>query len=240
MRRVLLLLGLLLIVPAAAHGASVRTVACVPALDQATRSATFEARVKAVGGTDRMQVRFALQTRAEGASAWRRVAAPGFDTWLSSEPGVRRYTYARTIRNLAAPASYRTSVRFRWLDADGDTVRTRRDTSPTCRQPDLRPDLSILGVEVLPGPGGDRTRYAVTVRNDGRTGAAPFDVGLAVAETELGPLPVFGLAAGARRTVTVAGPACTPDAAPTAIADVAGAVDERDEDDNVLVASCAP
>ena len=129
-------------------------------------------------------------------------------------------------------------MRFRWLDEDGETLRTRRDTSSTCRQPDLRPDLSAVGVDVLPGPRADRRRYAVTVRNDGRTDAAAFDVGLEVAESELGPLPVFGLAAGAVRTVTVVGPACTPGAAPTVTVDVAGAIDERDEDDNLLVASC--
>ena len=238
MRRVLPLLALLLILPATAEAASVRTVGCVPALDQASRSATFEARMTAVKRTARMQVRFTLQTREEGGRGWRRVAATGFDTWLASQAGVRRYTYARTIRNLPAPASYRTTVRFRWLDADGDTLRTRHDTSPACRQPDLRPDLAITRVDVLPAPHGDRRRYLITVANDGRTDAAPFDVGLRAGTEELGPLPVFGLAAGARRTLTVLGPACVPDAAPVVPADVAAAVDERDEDDNVLVAAC--
>src|SRR6185503_16342462 len=110
MRRVLLITLLVLAFPAAAHGASVKTVDCTPALDGAARGATFEAKMKAVKGTGKMQVRFTLQVR------------------------VRRYSYSRTIQNLAAPAVYRTTVRFRWLDAEGDTLRTARDTSSWCRQ----------------------------------------------------------------------------------------------------------
>ncbi len=239
MRRVLLLTLLALAFPAAAHAASVKTVGCTPALDGAARGATFEARMKAVKATERMQVRFTLQVRDDGETSWRRVAATGFDTWLSSQAGVRRYSYTRTIQNLAAPAVYRTTVRFRWLDADGATLRSRRDTSGWCRQPDLRPDLEVTAVDVLPAPRADRRRYTVTVRNAGRTAAAAFDLGLRVGAEELGPLPVFGLAAGASRSVTVTGPPCTPDAAPLATADAGAAIDERDEDDNVLAAACS-
>jgi len=239
MRRVLLITVLVLAFPAAAHGASVKTVDCTPALDGAARGATFEAKMKAVKGTGKMQVRFTLQVRDDGVKSWRRVSAAGFDTWLSSEAGVRRYSYSRTIQNLAAPAVYRTAVRFRWLDEEGDTLRTARDTSSWCRQPDLRPDLEVTAVEVLPAPRADRRRYTVTVRNAGRTAAAPFDLGLRVGAAELGPLPVFGLAAGASRSVTVTGPACTPAAAPLATADAGAAIDERDEDDNVLAAACS-
>ena len=109
MRRVLLITLLVLAFPAAAHGASVKTVDCTPALDGAARGATFEAKMKAVKGTGKMQVRFTLQVRDDGVKSWRRVSAAGFDTWLSSQAGVRRYSYSRTIQNLAAPAVYRTT-----------------------------------------------------------------------------------------------------------------------------------
>ena len=39
--------------------------------------------------------------------------------------------------------------------------------------------------------------------------------------------------------MTVTGPACTPGAAPLATADAGAAIDERDEDDNVLAAACS-
>ena len=139
MRRALLTSLLLLSLPAAAEASSaassVRVVECVPAPDPQQRRATFEARMRATAGTERMQVRFTLQTREDDLQAWRKVAADGFDTWLTSMPAVSRYSYARTVVNLAAPAEYRTIVRFRWLDAGGGVVKSARDTSPSCSQP---------------------------------------------------------------------------------------------------------
>ena len=52
------------------------------------------------------------------------------------------------------------------------------------------------------------------------------------------PLPVFGLPAGEQRTVTFTGPACAAGSQLTVALDPAEAVDERDEEDNVLVAPC--
>ena len=234
MRRALLPLLLFLVWPAAADAASVKVDGCVPALDPVARSATFQARVKAIAGSDRMQVRFTLQEREPGISArWRKVVAPGFDQWLTSAAGVRRYAYTRTIQNLTAPASYRTIVRFRWLDEDGLVLRGTRVTSAACRQPDMRPDLEPLRIETLPGPDADTRRYRVTVRNGGRTAAGAFDVALGDAFQR-----VPALAAGAEQVVTFTGPPCAADAPPTVTVDPDDAVDERDEDDNVLVAGC--
>jgi hypothetical protein len=179
-------------------------------------------------------VRFTLQVRDEGvARHWRKVVAPGFDEWLTSVAGVRKYSYTRTIQNLTAPASYRTIVRFRWLDEDGLVLRSTRATSSACRQPDMRPDLEPLRIETLPGPDADTRRYRVTVRNGGRTAAGAFDVALGDAV-----LRVPALAAGAEQVVTFTGPPCAADAPPTVTVDPDDAVDERDENDNVLVAAC--
>jgi CARDB len=200
------------------------------------RSATFEARIHAIRRTERMQLRFALQVREDGL--WHRVVAPGFDTWLTSEPEVRRYSYARTVTNLTAPAAYRMVVRFRWLDADGATIRSARVTSAACRQPDMRPDLQPQGVEVLPVADADKRRYLVTLRNDGRSDALPFAATLAVGDEQLEPLSVLGLAAGTRQFVAFTGPPCTEGSQLTVTLDPGEAVDERDEDDNVLVTPC--
>ena len=235
MRRVLLIAALaLLAFPAAAGAASVRLVECVPALEPADRSATFEARVHPVRGSERMQVRFTLQVRQDVLPGWRRVAAGEFDGWLTSFPDVRRFSYSRTVRNLSAPASYRTVVRFRWLDEDGEVVKRSRATSRTCRQHDMRPDL--VATEIAQVAGG----YEVALRNSGRTGAGPFEVALVAGALALEPLAVEGLAAGERRTVSVGGPACSPGEPLTATVDSAGAVDERDEDGNVLALVCRP
>lgn len=229
---------LLLAFPAAADAATVKVVDCVPALDPLDRTATFEARMRAAHGSERMQVRFTLQVREDALEGWRRIAAEGFDTWLTSLPHVRRYSYDKTLVNLTAPAAYRTIVRFRWLDADGAVVKATRDTSPACRQPDMRPDLEARHVDVLPGATADTRRYAVTVRNTGRSDADPFAVTLRAGEDELGTLPVLGLAAATPAVVTFTGPACTPGAPLLVTLDPAETVDERDESDNAFAAIC--
>jgi len=239
MRRALLTFLLVLSWPAAADAATVKVVDCVPALARAERSATFEARVRAVPETERMQVRFTLLVRAEGPDArWRRVVAAGFDEWLTSDAGVRRYVYDRTVSNLAAPAGYRTQVRFRWLEADGAVARSARATSATCRQPDLRPDLVPIGLEVAPGPDDDTRRYTAVLRNEGRSDAAAFTVALAGAEPEPAPVAVARLAAGAQRTVAFTGPACVAGERVSVALDPLEQVDERNEEDNALAVPC--
>jgi hypothetical protein len=213
MRRVAPLIPLLLLaaLPPAAQAsapATVKLTACVPALAAVDRAATFEARVKASRGSARMQVRFTLQVRAAGAG-WRRVVAPGLDQWISSKSGVRRYTYAKTVTNLAAPASYRTIVRFRWLAASGHSVRHTRVKSASCHQPDMRPDLRAPRLDVQ-RRGVPKTRsYVVAVRNDGRTAAGAFDVTLQIGTELLAPLTVTDLGVGERRMVTFIAPPCT-------------------------------
>lgn len=233
MRRALLPLALLLAWPAAADAASVKVVDCTPALDPAARSATFDARVRASRGSDRMQVRFTLQVRDEGiGTRWRKVVAPGFEQWLTSAAGVRRYAYTRTIQNLTAPASYRTIVRFRWLDEDGLVLRSTRVTSAQCRQPDMRADLVPLRLEVAPGADAGTYRYRAVVRNAGRTAAGPFDVAFGDATEH-----VTGLAPGEQQAVTFTGPACAAETLLTVDPD--DLVDELDEDDHVLVPACS-
>ena len=234
MRRLLLLAALALpaAAPATAGAAGVRLVECVPALASVDRGATFEARAHRVRGSERMQVRLTLQSRQGVLRRWHRVAASAPDEWLTSFPGVRRYSYSRTVRNLPAPASYRMVARFRWLDAEGAVVRRSRATSRACGQPDMRPDIAPAAI--APVAGG----YEVALRNRGLGDAGPFAVALAVGALELEPAAVDGLAAGERRSVTIAGPPCAPGEPLTATADPAGAVDERDEDDNAFVALC--
>ena len=241
MRRVLIAILFLLGFPAAAaEAASVKVVDCVPALDPVARTATFEARVRAARDSTRMQVRYTLQVREFDIGGWRRVVAEGLDTWLTSDPGVRRYTYDKTVQNLAAPAAYRAVVRFRWLDAAGAVLKGARRTSAVCRQPDLRPDLDAQRIDAMPGLEPGTGSYAVTVRNDGRTAARTFAVALRAGDEVLMPLTIPGLAPGERRVVAFTGPACMAGAELEATVDPGDYVDERDEGDNVLLVSCAP
>ena len=165
MRRLALLLlpaAVACAAPAAASAAataglaSVRVAECTPALEPEARTATFEAR-DARRARDR-PARRALHAAdpREGRAGWRKVAAPGFDAWLTSDHGVGRYGYLKTIRNLSAPASYRTVVRFRWLDAGGRASPHRQ-----AHLRDLPPDRPA------PGPRG-RAGSSSTRREPGR------------------------------------------------------------------------
>ena len=234
----LLLAGLALAAPARAANSGVRLLSCESALDQEAREATFEARMRVRKGTRKMQMRFTLQTRSQEHPQWRRLGAPGFGKWLTSDTGVGRYVYTKRLVSLTAPASYRTLVRFRWLDADGDRIASTRATSAVCRQRDLRPNLKPLGIEARPGADTSHVRYVVPVVNRGRSPAGPFDVVVAVDGTTLPPAQTPELAPGERALVEVVGPPCTPGQPLTADVDPTGAVDERRDDDNLLSVPC--
>jgi subtilase family serine protease len=131
-------------------------------------------------------------------------------------------------------------VRFRWLDAGGTVLARSRATSRLCRQPDMRPDLGVTQIAVTPAPDSGPARYAVTLRNGGRSAAGPFSVALSVGGEQLAPIALAGLAPGEQRVLTFTGPACVAGTPLVAAVDPDGAVDERDEDDNALTASCPP
>ena len=223
--------------PASSAAASVRVADCTSALEPEARSATFEARVKAIAGSDRLAVRFSLQTRGEDELGWRKVTAPGLDAWLTSDAGVGRYGYAKTVQNLAAPASYRVVVRFRWLGPEGDVMRTARETSQACRQLDLRPDLVARRVDVLPAGAATDRIFVVALRNAGRTLAPATTIGLRVGDRVLPPALAPLLEPGAVRSVGFTAPACEPGELLEVTADAGGAVDEADEA-NVLIVPC--
>jgi len=223
--------------PAAAAPASVKVAECIPALEPEARLATFEARIGTIAGADRLAVRFTLQTRDPDELRWHKVIAPGLDTWLASDHGVDRYSYAKTVQNLAAPAAYRVVVRFRWLDGEGEPLRTARRTSLPCRQVDLRPDLVARRVDVLPARDAADRLYVVALRNAGRTLAPATAVALRTGDRLLPLADAPALLPGAVRSIGFVAPACAPGDELEVTADARAAVDEADEE-NVLVVPC--
>jgi hypothetical protein len=224
--------------PAATAGlASVKVAECTPALEPEARSATFDARVRAVARTDRLAVRFTLQTRGQGELGWRKVVAPGLGDWLTSDHGVGRYGYLKTVRNLSAPASYRMTVRFRWLDAAGNVIRTAKQRSASCRQTDLRPDLDPRHVELHEAADPRDRRYVVSVKNAGLTLAPPASVTLRVGDRALPPAMTPAAAPGATRRVAFTAPACAAGEELEVTVDPGDVLDEADEE-NVLVVPC--
>jgi hypothetical protein len=244
MRRTsLLLLALLcLAVPAAAAAARPRAEALVDSCEKATLESdgtgVFVGRMRAIAGSRRMQMRFTLQTRATRLDRWTAIAVPGFGVWTTSEPGRSRYVYTKTVEHLLAPASYRVSVRFRWLDADGARIGSMRDASPACKQPDPRPNLRVRGIGVEAAADAGTRRYVMLVRNNGHTTAGASSLTLTVAGVAQPDAVVPQLAPGEGTLVTLDGPACKPGTQLSAEADSGDAIDEGDESDNTFTRSC--
>src|ERR687884_49102 len=96
-----LLLGLLVGLAAAAPAQAwtsgrVLMLHCARGLTASERAVTFEARIGAIPGARRMQMRFTLQARTPDPGAWSAIPADGFGTWITAPPGLDRYAYDKT------------------------------------------------------------------------------------------------------------------------------------------------
>jgi hypothetical protein len=110
---------------------------CVTSTVQAERSATFTAQMTATAVTQKMAMRIELQQRQQGEGEFHNLAAPGFGVWRNSEPGVKIYKYVKQVTNLGAPAAYRVTVRFRWIDERGHVLKRDELHTLRCVQPTL-------------------------------------------------------------------------------------------------------
>jgi hypothetical protein len=234
MRRPLALaLALLLLAaaPAAADAAPrlrATLATCAPGV------AEFRAAMPAIPGSVRLAMRFDLQSRAPDGGLWQRVVAPGFGTWIRSEPRRAGLVYAKRVEGLGAPMAYRSVVRFRWLGEEGEVLRSARRTTRACEQDDPRPDLAAGRLTALPGPDEATLRYRLVVRNEGAADAGPFAVALDVGEGARAE--VAGVRAGRAATVELVAPRCGGQVGVHLDAD--GVVAESDEADNLVPRPC--
>lgn len=208
---------------------------CSAGAESDERFAVFTGSMPAYRGTRRMLMRFDLYVRPLGGRRWTAVRGRGLRRWTRSDSGRAGFVYAKRVENLVPGNEYRTVVRFRWRQTGRRTIRRSRRT-PLCRQPELRPNLRIEALSVLPGPDASTRRYVVTVRNRGRSAAGAFDVGIVTTRDDV--LPVSGIPARERTTVEVVAPACAAGGRVFARADVRGVVEESNERDNRSSAAC--
>jgi CARDB protein len=213
---------------------------CQTSLSQGGRYAVFGGWMKSLSrGTDRMEMRFDLYRRAPGGLIWRRVAGPGLGVWNRADAGVAAYRFRQRVENLPAPYSYRALVSYRWKDAAGRVFARTARLTPTCFQPDLRPDLRIGRISAERGPDRGTAVYSVVVRNDGRSAASDFDVVLNVNGQARPAETLASLAPGQRTVVRFTAPRCTGGEAVVATVDPDNRVAESRERNNAGSAGCA-
>jgi CARDB len=217
--------------PAPTLGAALET--CQTSALPVGRVASFVGSMPATTGASRMQMRFDLQRRRPDEKLWSRVpGVQGFDVWETAMPGRAGFVFHKRVDGLQAPAAYRAVVRFRWSGADGTILRREVRRTPSCNQPDLRPDLVPASLHAVLDAHPALAVYSLVVRNAGRSPAGPFTVRVAGAVKE-----VAGLAAGQQLEVAVLAPSCIPGSTVRAVVDADQRIDEADEH-NALKRRC--
>jgi hypothetical protein len=108
---------------------------CVTSTEQTERSATFAGEMTAIKGATKMEMRVDVLEKMPRELVFHALVAPGLGVWRIAAAGVSTYKYLKEITNLAAPASYRAVVRFRWLNAKSHLVKSIELRTPRCAQP---------------------------------------------------------------------------------------------------------
>jgi len=218
---------------------SAKTTICTTGADDASRAATFTGSMPAAAQTRRMQMRFVLLQRVGPGpkGAFKKLVVPGWGGWEKSDPGRQGFVFTKRVEALAAPAAYRALVTFRWYDAKGHLQRTATRTTSACEQPDPRADLVLSGVDAT-GVSRTTAAYTLSLGNEGHADAAPFAVTITVGGVVSDPITIGPIAAGERASGALAAPRCAPGSTITVTLDVGNAVDEADEDDDVVERPC--
>ncbi len=230
---------------AASAGARLASCHRAPTIDQ--RVASVATWMRPIPNGRHLAVRVDLWERSRGQRWTLRTDVPGLGAWVTpSDAGVGSragdvFKYRQAVGRLEVPAAYRFHVTFRWLDADGNVVRSTERTTATCRQPDLRPDLVPRDVRALPADGG-LVRYVVRVGNEGRGPVARAVVAATLpgdSAPGLHTRVVRALAPGATSVIRFTGPGCPAGGQPASfVADPPDLVEEAGETNNGLTAVC--
>ena len=228
----------LLVTPAtaavAAPATSVKVRSCQVGAAAKQRHATFYARMRAVSGSNRLMMRFTMVDR--GADGTSLVAAPQLARWRRSRPGVKTFGYAQTVTGLQTGGAYAAIVDYRWVGANGRTIKTARRTSGECRQDGKLPNLAVTRVASRLGDVPGTLVYSVDVTNRGAAEAHAVMVDLFVDDAGADAARVDSIKPGATVTVRVSGPVCGDRL--KAVVDRVDAIHETTEDDNVLRSRC--
>ena len=221
------------------------TFSCTHAMDPGSRAVGITATMRPLTGTRKMAIRFELLQRAPGLPV-QEVAAGDLGVWrapanptLGQLPG-DVWRLQKSVYNLDAPFTYQFRVSFRWTGLHGKVLGTATRFTRTCRQRELRPDLTVRSITVAAVAGHpNKNLYTAVMANQGLSGAGPFQVLFAPGDTSAPTTDtVTFLAAGTTRTLTFVGPLCDAANPPRVSADAASQVDDFDRSNNTLAATC--
>ena len=146
----------------------------------------------------------------------------------------------KSVYNLAVPFSYQFRVSFRWTGQNGKVLGTATRYSRTCRQRELRPDLTVTSITISAVAGHPKKElYTAVIANQGLTGAGPFQVLFAPGDSSAPTTDTINfLGAHKTRTLAFTGPLCDSANPPTVSADSASQVNDFDRTNNVVAAVC--
>jgi hypothetical protein len=230
---------------ASAPRAALEGYVCQTARDPAARGIEVTAVMRPVARTMRMAMRFQLFDRQRRSGRWAELHGQNLDVWLTppiASLGQRPRDVWKERHPIAqlsvAPAYYRVKVTFRWIGPHNRTLATAIRYSPTCFQPELRPDLAVAGVDVRPVPSHpNRYLYSALIKNRGASASGPFTVQFAdSAGTRT--QSVQQLAAHSKTAVSFHGSACDPLSPPTITVDPTGQVDDFNRANNAAKVTC--
>jgi hypothetical protein len=214
--------------------ASLSSFLCQTAFDPLSRGIAVTAVMRPVPSTVSMQVKFELLRMRRRGAASKVVKAPkgNLGKWISpanaslGQLPTDVWKPTGEVANLPAPDYYRLRVGFRWLGAGNTKLFQAVRLSAVCYQPELRPDLVVRSIAILPvasKPGEDA--YDAVIANRGATASGPFDVSLTEAQTVVDTISFPELGSHRARGAHLIGPACTTGEVITVTADPAHRVD---------------
>jgi hypothetical protein len=224
-----------------------RAFVCQTALDPPARAVSVQAVMRPLAGTAKMQMKFELMRQTKAEPRFVSVHGRGLDTWISpADPTLGQrpgdvWILNHPVVNLAAPATYKFRVTFKWTGAQGQTLGTATQSSPTCYQPELRADLLVRSLSVSSisaGPAAGQWAYTAEIENRGLTGAGP--VGVEFVDAASAPIPATVAWVGSKSSVRhrFVAPACAAGSMLTVTVDPTQSIDEYDYANNALTLAC--
>ncbi len=220
---------------------------CQKALDPPARAVSVQSVMRPLSGTSKMQMKFQLLRQTKSHPRFMAVHGHGLGSWISpTNPTLGQqagdvWIVNHPVVQLAAPATYKFRVMFRWIGAQGQALGTATQTSPACYQPELRADLLVRSLSVTPitsGPSSGEWAYTAVIANRGLTGAGPVEVEFADGSDNPIPATVAWVGSKASTQRRFVAPACTAGTPLTVTVDPTQSIDEYDYANNALTMAC--